>query len=359
MYSLGVATPPPINLLSVSEVCRTFRADMERKMAAGALAATTADTYSRDLTDFARLAGSDRPLDDISADEVDDIVLAYKFEPDRRRKIETQTPKSDGTVRRFRQSVSRLFTFAERRSYIQRNPMPDTVTRPKAPDRAAGARSALPLRSAQALVSQPQQQCTPQMSDNSQRKPRADQQLGQRDELIIRILIEAGPRVSELCSLDLSDIDHQPDATWLEIRKGKGGKSRAVPLSPSTANLLKEHVNQRQQQTVQAENKGDPWADKDSATALFVTFRGRRIQPRDVQNLVRRASNKVPANLRKDVTPHGLRHTMATLLLSSGAADVSVVQKMLGHASLATTGVYLDEIRDDLVRAVNDHPLHG
>lgn len=341
-----MVAPPALQRVTVSEAVTRYFRDVERRLAAGSLAETTARTYRRDLDDFERLAGAERILDDLTGADIDDIVVAYRHEPDRRYAVPRDEPKGTGITARFRQSVSRLFTYAEREALVQRNPMPDTSARPKARDRAAGARTALPLDSARALVEVPQ----------DEPGGRADHRLSVRDEVILRILLETGPRVSELCAMDRADVDVRDGVTWLRIRHGKGGKSRDVPLSPSTAALLA---------TYEADHRPPAWhADpparaEDSERALLVTFRGRRITPRDVQNLVSRTCALLPAGVRRRATPHALRHTMATLALSSGAADVSVVQRLLGHASLATTGVYLDEIREELALAVLRNPVTG
>jgi site-specific recombinase XerD len=337
-----MAAPPAFTPLTVSEVITAFTADMERKLSAGTMSPTTADTYARDLVDFARLAGPDVALDSLSAEDVDDIVLTFRSEPDRRRKVATDAVKSLGTTARFRQSLSSLFSFAEKRAFVRKNPMPETVTGRRGRVKATGARAALPLDAARALVTVP-------TTKEPTRRPRKDQDVSRRDEIILRILLETGLRVSELCALDRTDVRPQDGATWLFVRHGKGGKPREVPITPSTATMLDEYVNSsRPVPEVGAE---------DAQRALFVTYRGRRITPRDVQNLVNRAAQGLPPSLRRRVTPHAARHSAATLLLSSGAADVSVVQKLLGHASLATTGLYLDEIRDELVQAVHTNPI--
>ena len=343
-----MVAPPQLQRLTVSAAVTAYLRDMERRLAAGSLAETTARTYRRDLADFVRLAGPEAILDDLTGADIDDIVLAYRHEPDRRYAQQRPEPKGTGITARFRQSISRLFTYAEREAFIQRNPMPDTSARPKARDRAAGARTALPLDAARALVDVPEA--------SGGRTRRKDHQLQARDEVILRILLESGPRVSELCAMDRSDVDVRDGVTWLRIRHGKGGKPRDVPLSPSTSGVLSEYLDHHRPPPWHAD---PPARQEDAERALFVTFRGRRITPRDVQKLVSRSCALLPADVRRRATPHALRHTMATLALSSGAADVAVVQRLLGHASLATTGIYLDEIREELAQAVLRNPVTG
>lgn len=98
---------------------------------------------------------------------------------------------------------------------------------------------------------------------------------------------------------------------------------------------------------------------RDAEAAMFTTFRGKRIQPRSVQHLFTQLAAGLPEDLRRHITPHAARHSAATLLLSSGAADVRTVQAILGHASLNTTGIYLDIANDGLAKAVAAHPLTG
>ena len=83
------------------------------------------------------------------------------------------------------------------------------------------------------------------------------------------------------------------------------------------------------------------------------------MKPRDIQLMVERTSKRLPADVRRRVTPHGLRHTAATLLLASGAADIKTVKEILGHANIATTGIYLDSIDGEAARAVRMHPVTG
>ena len=80
---------------------------------------------------------------------------------------------------------------------------------------------------------------------------------------------------------------------------------------------------------------------------------------RDVQRMLGRARLKVLAKdpqSAREITPHALRHTAATIMLSHGW-DVKIVAQMLGHSSLSTTGIYLDELPGELAQAVASHPL--
>lgn len=346
-----MAAPPRLERLTVADATTRYLVSVERSVLAGNLSPATRENYRRDLAEFVRLAGPDIILDDLDADTIDDIVLAYAAEPDKRY-TKTAKPgpagspgRGTGAQARFRQSISGLFTQAQRRGWIQVNPMPDTVVRPKARGMAAAARTAVPEQTAVALLDTP---------EDAEQHSRADQKLSARDSAILRILIEVGPRVSELCSLDRSDIQIRNGVMWLVIRHGKGGKERDLPLSPSTAAALTELLETTRPAPPESDS---PIRREDAERAVFTSFRGRRMKPRDIQNLVKRLCGRLPADVRRRVTPHGLRHTAATILLSSGAADIKTVQSLLGHASLATTGIYLDQISHEMVKAVSAHPV--
>lgn len=151
-----------------------------------------------------------------------------------------------------------------------------------------------------------------------------DQALILRDTAIMELLYATGIRVSELCGLDLGDLDH--DRRTVRVL-GKGGKERTVPVG-----LPAERA------TARWARDGRPvLVTPDSAAALFLGARGRRLDPRTARRVVHARLAAVPAV--PDTGPHGLRHAAATHLLEGGA-DLRSVQEILGHASLATTQIY-------------------
>lgn len=322
-----MATLPPLRRLTVNEAITEYSRSLERRVLGGAMSSATRDTYLRDLRDFATLAGPETVLDDLTAETLDDVVLEYARLPDKRFK-NVEKEKGHGVVARFRQSVSGLFAFADRQGFIQFNPVPDMVVKPRQPA-ASGSRVALSLESATAVLD-----------------THPDGVLGVRNSLILQGFLETGLRNAELCALDVSDVSLEDGQPWLTVRHGKGGKRRVLPLTMMTYERIGEYVALR--------SPAESFEE-----ALFLTKSGRRIAPRDVQNICRAASRMLPHALRRDFTPHALRHTMATLSLAHGSADVAVVQRLLGHSSLAVTGRYLDEVRDELVRAVDANPLTG
>lgn len=139
-----------------------------------------------------------------------------------------------------------------------------------------------------------------------------------RDAAVLEVLYGSGVRVSELCGLDVDDLDL---AASVAVVWGKGGKQRRVPLSAVAVEALEQWLPMRR----------DVLA-ADAGAAVFGNERGRRLSPRDVRRIVDRRS-AVPTH------PHALRHSFATHLLDGGA-DLRVVQELLGHADVATTQRY-------------------
>ncbi len=143
-----------------------------------------------------------------------------------------------------------------------------------------------------------------------------------RDLAILEVLYGSGIRVSELCGLDISDIDNSRNT--LNVI-GKGSKQRVVPLGIPAMNALSNYLK----------NGRGEFANQLSQAAVFLGSRGKRIDQRTVRQVVYEAMKAVGATM----GPHGLRHSAATHLLEGGA-DLRTVQEILGHASLATTQIY-------------------
>jgi integrase/recombinase XerC len=159
--------------------------------------------------------------------------------------------------------------------------------------------------------------------EGSEPDPRG-QALALRDTAIMELLYATAIRVSELCGLDLGDLDH--DRRTIRVM-GKGGKERTVPVG-----LPAERA------TARWARDGRPvLLTPGSAAALFLGARGRRLDPRTARRVVHARLAAVPSV--PDTGPHGLRHAAATHLLEGGA-DLRSVQEILGHASLGTTQIY-------------------
>jgi len=163
-----------------------------------------------------------------------------------------------------------------------------------------------------------------------------------RDAALLELIYGTGLRVSETCALDITDIDRGRYGTPLVIvRRGKGGKSRQVPLGGAADRALASYLPARQQLAA-------------STPALFVNAGGERLTPRSVQRMVKRWM--IAGGVHGHVTPHGLRHSFATHLLDGGV-DLRAIQELLGHASLSSTQIYTKVSLDHLVKVYDDaHP---
>ena len=157
---------------------------------------------------------------------------------------------------------------------------------------------------------------------------------------IITMMLDTGLRCSEICNLDLDDVDLD-DLSALVIG-GKGEKDRTVLFTNATLNALEAWSPIRNARLKSCTRKDDE-------RSLFFSSRSRRLNPRSVQKLLDRIADAsdIP---RTRLSPHVLRHSFATGLLERGA-DLVTIQRLLGHANISTTRVYL-EIGDQTLREI-------
>jgi integrase/recombinase XerC len=162
-----------------------------------------------------------------------------------------------------------------------------------------------------------------------------------RDVALLELLYSTGVRVSELCGLDIDDLDRQRCVVRV---LGKGSKERTVPVGAPAVRAVEAWLANARPQLITG----------DSGQAMFLGERGKRIDPRVVRRIVHRSLRVTEGA--PDLGPHGLRHAMATHLLEGGA-DLRSVQEMLGHASLATTQIYTHVTNERLRAAFEQaHP---
>lgn len=144
-----------------------------------------------------------------------------------------------------------------------------------------------------------------------------------RDRAVLELLYATGIRVSELCGINLEDIDWRRKTIKV---LGKGDKQRVVPFGQAAHDALAHWLE-----------IGRPIMCKDTVeAALFLGVRGGRLDPRQVRRLVDAAGKEAGI---AGLGPHSVRHTAATHMLDGGA-DLRIVQELLGHSSLNTTQIY-------------------
>jgi integrase/recombinase XerC len=162
-----------------------------------------------------------------------------------------------------------------------------------------------------------------------------------RDSAIMELLYATAIRVSELCGLDIDDID---DGRRTIRVLGKGAKERVVPVGIPAIRSVDRWRQEGRPQV----------ADSFSGPALFLGARGKRLDPRTARRVVH--AKIAASGIEADTGPHGLRHTAATHLLEGGA-DLRSVQELLGHASLSTTQIYTHVSIERLITAYQQaHP---
>lgn len=168
-----------------------------------------------------------------------------------------------------------------------------------------------------------------------------DGPLAKRDCAMVEVLYASGARVSELCGLDLQDIDYERNTIRVI---GKGNKERTIPLGNPAMRALDRWLK---------EGRPSLAGDK-SDRAVFLGARGKRIDQRTVRTVVYHALEALEGAVK--LGPHALRHSAATHLLEGGA-DLRTVQEILGHASLSTTQIYTHVSTERLQKAFKQaHP---
>ena len=229
------------------------------------------------------------------------------------------------TLARRTSAIKTFFAWATRRGL--------TATDPSTRLQTPRAHRALPavLRADQALDAM-----TAAKSGAAEGDP-----LALRDRLIVELLYASGIRVSELCGLDVDDVDLS--RRLLRVL-GKGNKQRTTPFGVPAEDALRAWLAD-----------GRPaLAIPDSGPALLLGARGKRLDARQARTVVHQTVAAVDGA--PDMGPHGLRHSAATHLLEGGA-DLRIVQELLGHSTLATTQLYT-HVTVARLRAVHDqaHP---
>ena len=168
-----------------------------------------------------------------------------------------------------------------------------------------------------------------------------DGPISNRDAAMLEILYASGARVSELCGLDLEDIDYARQTIRV---LGKGKKERTIPIGKPAMRALESWLKEGR----------DLLAGPKSERAVFLGARGKRIDQRTVRTMVYHALAALESV--EKMGPHALRHSAATHLLEGGA-DLRTVQEILGHASLATTQIYTHVSTERLQKAFKQaHP---
>ena len=225
-------------------------------------------------------------------------MLSYQLQLKERNYANTTLARKVAAAKSF-------FKFMMAEGYIKDNPM-ENVASPN-----VGRILPKPISIAQVkrLLDQPGKLSTPE---------------AKRDSAMLSLLYASGMRVSELISLNLGDVDAVNDFVRCF---GKGNKERIIPIARKASLTVEEYLKESRPKL--ARNKNDK--------ALFLNRRGERLTRQGFWQILK--GHARAAELSADITPHTLRHSFATHMLSGGA-DLRTVQELLGHANISTTQVY-------------------
>jgi len=254
----------------------------------------TIDGYNRDLSQLQAYLDQRR----IRLKDVDNVAirgfLASLFEKGEKR----------STMARKLAAIRSFFRFCIRKKWLEDNPA-KVVATPKQEEHVPSFLSEEEMKSFLDM-------------------PGSKKILDVRDKAVLELLYATGVRVSELVGMNLNDIGF----TERLIRvRGKGKKERLIPFGLTAEVSLKIYLRRRGEI-----HKGDIDLD-----ACFLNYRGNRLSSRSVERIVDKYIRD--SAVRRKISPHSLRHSFASHLLSRGA-DLRVIQELLGHASLATTQKY-------------------
>lgn len=230
----------------------------------------------------------------------------------------------DATVARKVAAVKSFFGFMTAEGLVDNDPTEQL----KSPQVGKSLPRSLTTREVDELLEQPARRNTPE---------------ARRDKAMLEVLYATGLRVTELVSLNVSDIGLESDPVTVRCM-GKGERERILPLHQRPVDELRQYIFHVRPRMVRNRRE----------TALFVNRRGERLTRQGFWLILKNYARE--ANLDKAITPHTLRHTYATHMLSGGM-PLRNVQDALGHASISTTQIYT-HLTDDHKRLEYDkaHP---
>lgn len=180
------------------------------------------------------------------------------------------------------------------------------------------------------------QTLTPEEVDRLLNAPSRLSAQGLRDRAFMELLYSSGLRVSELCGLNIQDLDMENGV--VRVYRGKRDKDRLAPVGDRAVRAIEQYRVQGRPQFVRPE----------TGSELFLSNRGTALSRKTVWHWIQKYA--VQAGITKAVKPHLLRHSFATHLLSGGA-DLRAIQEMLGHADIGTTQIYTKVEQERILRA--------
>ncbi len=290
----------------------------------------TVETYLRDVEAFRQSVSGPEAKKPLPLARIDAIAV-------RRHLAELFGQNEPATIGKKLSAFRTFFRWLNRRGVLEGNP----AAAIRGPKKKQALPRALDVDDAFRLVEAPATAARPTLRRLSEGEEARAAAFRLRDQALFEVLYGGGLRVSEACGLDVGDLDRDRyGSLTVTIRRGKGGKTRVVPLGDAAARALAAW------QAVRGAYTRTP--------ALFVGSTGGRLTTRSAQRLCQAWS--VAAGVTARPTPHALRHSFATHLLD-GKVDLRSIQELLGHASLSSTQIYTKVSLDHLMTVYDGaHP---
>ena len=278
----------------------------------------TVAAYGNDLSQLSRFAEEEtgkRGLVSSWADFGREEMLAYLLSLQERQYAETTRARKIAAARSF-------FKFLRAEDIIREDPTRNLESL----NVGRSLPKPISISQVRALLEQPAKQSTPE---------------ARRDSAMLQLLYASGMRVSELVSLNLEDVNTSSG----DVRCfGKGHKERIIPIHGKAVSVVEEYVREARPRLLR----------RDGERALFLNHRGERLTRQGFWQILKGYAKA--AGLEGGVTPHTLRHSFATHMLSGGA-DLRAVQELLGHSNISTTQVYTHLTTEHVRRAYErSHP---
>ena len=270
----------------------------------------TIESYLYNVKDFFRVIG-DMDVKKITGKTIEDYVqgLYQYLRPD------NNEPYKASTIGIKIRSIKRFFEYLEQSNAIFMNPA--TFIREPVPERKV-FNKVLSSEEVRLILEQ----------------PKLNTRIGVRDRAILEVFYATGIRRRELCNLTIHDPDLKEN--MLRINQGKGRKDRLVPMGKHATVFLSRYLTGVRPRLIRPNPE---------MTYLFVNVHGRSLSYSLVESVVKKYAQQ--AGIKRVVSPHSFRHTFASVL-AKNEADMVAIQKMLGHACLSSTQVYLKSLGFDL-----------
>jgi len=280
----------------------------------------TLEAYKNDLSQFAafvreRLAKEDKSQ--ASWENVDRALILDYLVTLRERSY------APATMARKVAAIKSFFNFLVAEGTLKKNPT-EGVSGPKV---GKALPKAISIEDVEKLLEQPDKLATPE---------------AKRDKAMLELLYATGMRVSEMVSLNVRDVNLRNGFVRCF---GKGSKERLIPIHSKAIKAVKTYVDDARPQILSTQDE----------TALFLNRRGQRLTRQGFWLILKGHAGR--AKIEAEITPHVLRHSIATHLLHSGKMNLRELQELLGHANISTTQIYTHLTTEHLRRVYeSSHP---